>query len=644
MAKVITAMAGFVVVLVLAIPAGAAGTYNGGDGSAEHPYEIDNATQLISLSQHSEDWGLCFVLTADIDMAPSVTGIPAFTTALIGNYENPFTGNFDGSGFMVSNLVIDTAGAGNGYLGLFGVIDSSNAAVKNLGLDNISITGGNSSYLVGGICGSNKGSIRNCHVTGSISSGNRCLSIGGLCGYNGGNIINCYTTGSVTCGSDYGYFGGLCGKNVVGYIRDSYSTSTVSGGNSSDSVGGLCGMNQSGRITNCYANGSVTSGDSSICVGGLCGTNMGGIINNSYATGSVHGGSECEYLGGLCGNNNYYSIANCYATGSVTGGVNSISLGGFCGGNMGRITDCYSTGSVSGGNYFGGFCGSSSQEPMIRCYFLDSSGPDNDFGTPLTESQMKQQSSFTGWDFADETINGTSSWWIIHSGEYPTLFYFDPAFVNHVFAGQGTEQEPYLIYDSNDLGAIWQQPDCYYQLQKNLDLSGISWSVAVIPDFGGVLDGNGYTISNLTMNGISHLGLFGILASNSEVFNFGLENISSTGVEDSRYIGGLCGYNEGGSISKCYLSGQVTGESYSLYIGGMCGYNMSKGNIVNCYATDTVSGEDHGFYLGGLCGGNKGNISNCYSIGDVSSGTNSEYLGGLCGKNDGSCSTSYFLI
>jgi hypothetical protein len=51
------------------------------------------------------------------------------------------------------------------------------------------------------------------------------------------------------------------------------------------------------------------------------------------------------------------------------------------------------------------------------CYFLapaDGGGPDNGVGVFLTDAQMKQQSSFIGWDF--ENV-----WTICEGKDYPRL-------------------------------------------------------------------------------------------------------------------------------------------------------------------------------------------------------------------------------
>jgi len=107
---------------------------------------------------------------------------------------------------------------------------------------------------------------------------------------------------------------------------------------------------------------------------------------------------DARNLGGLCGKTNAVRAINCYSTGTVTGGDNSSKIGGLCGENSGIN--------------MGGI--------IINSYFLDTAGPDNGWGTPLTKNQMKQQISFTGWDFVGETTNSTEDIWNICEGtNYP---------------------------------------------------------------------------------------------------------------------------------------------------------------------------------------------------------------------------------
>jgi hypothetical protein len=116
-----------------------------------------------------------FKLMADLNMIDFT-----FATAVIApdtpdtSYQfkgTPFTGVFDGAGHVIHNLTIGTAETLNDYLGLFGQIDTG-GEVKNLGLENVSITGGNGSWYLGGLCGGNiDGTISNCYATGSVTGG-----------------------------------------------------------------------------------------------------------------------------------------------------------------------------------------------------------------------------------------------------------------------------------------------------------------------------------------------------------------------------------------------------------------------------------------------------------------------------------------
>ena len=123
------------VLYLFALPAQA--KYNGGTGDPCDPYQINDPCQLNTVGANPDDWGKHFILTADVNMS----GYSSYTTALIapdtdsssGGFQGTaFTGNFDGAGFVISNLTIDAAH--NDYLGLFGKIEGSNAEVENLGV------------------------------------------------------------------------------------------------------------------------------------------------------------------------------------------------------------------------------------------------------------------------------------------------------------------------------------------------------------------------------------------------------------------------------------------------------------------------------------------------------------------------------
>jgi hypothetical protein len=140
----------------------------------------------------------------------------------------------------------------------------------------------------------------------------------------------------------------------------------------------------------------------------------------------------------------------------------------------------------------------------------------------------------------------------------------------------------------------------------------------------GTFNGLGHTISNLTINRptTDHVGLFGYIGNTAEIRNVGLTNVTITGNSN---VGGLTGYNNGGSISNSYVTGTVSGKDY---VGGLVGYNFS-GSISQTYVTGTVSGDNT---VGGLVGynWNNGSISQSYATGAVGGNYN---VGGLAGQN-----------
>jgi hypothetical protein len=97
----------------------------------------------------------------------------------------------------------------------------------------------------------------------------------------------------------------------------------------------------------------------------------------------------------------------------------------------GAIVDCYSTGHVSEGfiaNGIGGLVGTNANgSTVVDCFWdTETSGhEDSDGGIGKTTAQMKTQSTFTsaGWDFTDETANGTEDIWrmCVDGTSYPLL-------------------------------------------------------------------------------------------------------------------------------------------------------------------------------------------------------------------------------
>lgn len=189
-------------------------------------------------------------------------------------------------------------------------------------------------------------------------------------------------------------------------------------------------------------------------------------------------------------------------------------------------------------------------------------------------------------------------------------------------AAQGTAANPYMISTASQLQAVNNDPDAHYRLAGNIDLSGLDFEPIGNVDAGpftGSFDGNGYTISNLTVDSGKYAGLFGY--NEGQVTDVTLSKVS---VQGTKYVGGVVAYNdETGTVSQCEVkSGKIKAADglSEMYVGGVVGYNSGtfegySYNGANINADDS-SGS---IYAGGIIGysssavsfsaDNKGNIT-----------------------------------
>ena len=136
------------------------------------------------------------------------------------------------------------------------------------------------------------------------------------------------------------------------------------------------------------------------------------------------------------------------------------------------------------------------------------------------------------------------------------------------------------------------------------DISLVGKEFYGIPDFGGVFDGQGHTISEMSITkGQSYVGLFIHVEKNALIQNL---NVTGSVIPSGSpvIVGGIAGENHG-TVRDCSFKGVVKGNDY---IGGIVGINQLSGNVSFCTAEGFVSGTH---FTGGICGENMGNISNC---------------------------------
>jgi hypothetical protein len=119
--------------------------------------------------------------------------------------------------------------------------------------------------------------------------------------------------------------------------------------------------------------------------------------------------------------------------------------------------------------------------------------------------------------------------------------------------------------------------------------------------FTGTFDGNGHTISNVTIDGDGgdddYIGFFGFIGQEGVVYDLTLESVDMTGEYS---VGGFVGINLG-TIMNCSVSGEV--HAYEL-AGGFAGVNANS--IDQCSSSCNLlgGGEGDSYIFGGFVGVN----------------------------------------
>ena len=153
----------------------------------------------------------------------------------------------------------------------------------------------------------------------------------------------------------------------------------------------------------------------------------------------------------------------------------------------------------------------------------------------------------------------------------------------------------------------WSQGKTVY-LEADIDLTGVDFSP--IPTFGGTFEGQGHTISGLSITGSGNVrGLFRYIQPTGAVRDLHVSG-SIAPSDRKNTLGGLAGENQG-TITNCTFSGAVSGADS---IGGIAGINEVQGQIINCSFSGSVTGEH---YVGGIAGQNYGSVVQCENSGSI---------------------------
>lgn len=220
----------------------------------------------------------------------------------------------------------------------------------------------------------------------------------------------------------------------------------------------------------------------------------------------------------------------------------------------------------------------------------------------------------------------------------------------YAVAGNGTEDDPFLITNQDELLLISDFSDCCFRLDNDIILEG-QWTPICKSSnaFTGILDGNGHTISNINLSANRNNGFFVVNNGTIKNLNF---YIKSDGINNDFYDKSGYNYNFGiisvvnnGIISNCKVNGsiKVSNEYYVglIYIGSVVGQN--NGIIKNISSNVII--KTSGFatdYVGGIAGINN-TTAEITGVSSKCKLTCEDYRGGIVGENNGIISNSYYI-
>ena len=503
---------------------------------------------------------------------------------------------------------------------------------------------------IGGICGRSRSNsiIENCYNAGYIYGATR--SIGGICGDNYSTIESCYNIGIIEGNFMVGgIVGGSSGSGNTIWIKDCYNRGNVIG--DTKDIGGIGGYIGSSLVENCYSQATV-SGNTN--VGGICGNGREDTFHNTYYDSNLYVGDAIGYKeGALTTEKTEGKPSQAFESGEIahllqadreepvwgqTLSGNDVQTYPVLGGEkVYQITEykgCIESTGIAGTTYnnanapvFGphvyenGFCTiCSAYEPAVLTigkYDIDANGEITDSDEAYEIGNAGQLYWFAG------LVNGTLTDGTVQNLKANAVLTSDITVNEDLLASINTEEDGNVTNGSSF--KAWRPMG---MADEKGNLTG--W-------YTGIFDGNGHSISGLYVNRDeladdvhtwfkSCIGLFGYYSGVTRNLS-----VLDSYMRGKDCIGGICGYNDGGTIQNCYSAATVCGDSY---IGGICGRSEGDSIIENCYNTGYVYGATRS--IGGICGDNSATLQDCYNVGKVNG---KFYVGGIVGESSGSGNT-----
>lgn len=662
------------------ISSGSAKAFTGtGTGTSNDPYLISSCADLQSVGEDSVS-GLTdnktYKLSGDINCAAT----SGWNSGAGFNPIDYFNGVFDGDNHTISNLVINRPS--ENQVGLFGQT-SNDSLIVRVNLTNVDITGRNN---VGGLAGEMNSTSAGNSVTGSVTGAttNYYYGVGGLFGRKGqgeASISRSSFTGTITnTGPSTGGLIGYGGN--IGIVSNVYADATVNGQNN---VGGLIGMVNAccNQLSNAYAIGSVTGNS---YVGGLYGVyadaNSDNYMSNAFSAVEVTGTSQVGAVFGDIDDIDPTPITNVMFDATVAGTTdcygssNASNLSCTAQNTDGEDSDYFYTNAnqpvaswnttnvwtahandyptlqsiavLTGPSEVSNIEVTFPDQPNLALVSFDASADSGSFPIKEYEGEIKLASSDwdtvidndsenePGFEFGNLSLDTDYTIRVRAITVYGQSDWVEYSFTSGVAETHSvaTCQELQDLSDNAsylDTILLTQDIDC-----SDIDnFSPLSWDY----DFGGTFDGQGHTISNLTIDNDESTGLFAY-TQNATIQNLTLSGGSITA--EYGYAGALVGELTNTDLSNIHSDLDVTAEDGS-YVGGLVGYaesDESSRDITfdNISSSGTITGT---YGVGGVIGKLENyqsptiTISRSYSTGDVTYAYDTPWnnsFGGLIGS------------
>ena len=557
-----------------------------------------------------------------------------------------------------TNITADTGAVLGGMVSRnYGIIRSSYVQGGTLTSNSLTATGH------AGFVGANEtgGQIEGCWTSMAVNTTSEYA--GGFVGLGyGGTIKNCFALGNVNA---RGYSGGFVGRSVYGgnTYENCYAAGvvTVSGEQGNGFIGGnkpdsAFQSDQSTGITNCYFNSASASAEAY----GATGKSLDEMRAGSFLTaisGSVSGvwgqaadkNSGLPYLLGV-------SVPETAVTAKITVklAIASYDKNGYTFNRMGDVITV--TMDSNGNTRLVDLMDEAQRQGLLTYGYATTST----FGRFIHTINGHEVDAPDGWMFAinDTLSNVSASLATVKNGDQ--VLWFEGTTENR-FQGPSWEEltgTPAAISwvdikTVDDLLKLANATDAEtlgknYRLKDDLDLTGTPFSGigSAANPFTGMFDGQGSTISNVTINAPDgvNVGFFNAIKG-ATIRDLKLVNVQITGKEN---VGGLVGNaqvqldsndlskNVANLIGGCSVSGKVTGEKN---VGGLVGLNGGETDqhtlfsIASAIDKSTANVEVSGTEMtGGLVGRNNGTITKSSSGGTVKGTTTT---GGLVGDSSG---------